>query len=68
MTKKEWGSITIGTEVSHKTWQPVDGKPVDVILEGRVVKINSNVSQVLVKWNDKGFESWYGRLGIELIK
>jgi len=66
MTKKQWLNLKIGDSVTHKTWKPVDGKPVDVILSGNIIRSNSNHSQVLVKWNDAGFESWYGRLGIEL--
>ena len=66
MTKKEWLYLRPNMEVIHKTWKPVDGKPVDVILEGTVVRMNSNHSQALVKFNDEGFESWYGRLGLEM--
>ena len=68
MTKKEWLHLRPNMEVIHKTWKPVDGKPVDVILEGIVVRMNSNHSQALVKFNNEGFESWYGRLGLELKK
>jgi len=68
MTKKQWKdkwNSWPGTRVTHKTWKIVDTKPVDVILHGVVVKSNSNGSQVLVKWDDSDYESWYGRLGIE---
>lgn len=68
MTKKEWLHLRPNMEVIYKTWKPVDGKPVDVILEGTVVRMNSNHSQALVKFNDEGFESWYGRLGLEMKK
>ena len=68
MTKKEWLYLRPTVVVIHKTWKPVDGKPVDVILEGIVVRMNSNHSQALVKFNNEGFESWYGRLGLELKK
>jgi hypothetical protein len=68
MTKKEWLYLRKGVEVEHKTWKPVDGKPVDVTLTGTVVRMNSNHSQALVKWEGDDFESWYGRLGIEIKK
>jgi hypothetical protein len=69
ITKKQWKdkwNSWPGTRVINKTWKPVDGKPVDVVLHGTVVRSNSNGSQVLVKFDDNNnFESWYGRLGIE---
>lgn len=63
MTKSEWNKSFKGTRVTMKTW-----KPVDVILNGTIVRSNSNHSQVLVKWDETDNEIWYGRLGIELIK
>lgn len=67
MTKANWYNLWKGDRVETKTWKPVDGKPVDVILKGTVIRLNSNRSQALVKWDDSESEIWYGRLGLELI-
>jgi len=67
MNKVDWYNLHDGDRVEMKTWKPVDGKPVDIILTGTIVKQNANCSQVLVKWDDSDSKIWYGRLGIELI-
>ena len=68
MTKKEWLNLRTKSEVTYKTWRLIDDKSVDIILEGAVVRMNSNHSQALVKWNNDSFENWYGRLGLEINK
>ena len=68
MTKSEWRNIKVGSKVVHKTWTIIEGKPVDIILSGSVIRINSNRSQVLVKWDSTDNEIWYGRLGLEINK
>lgn len=66
MTKGQWFKLKAGDKVVYKTWKPVDGKPFDVVLNGTVVRMNSNHSQAFVKFGNDGFESWYGRLTLEL--
>lgn len=67
MNKVDWYNLWKGDRVEMKTWKPVDGKPVDIVLIGTVIRLNSNRSQALVKWDNSDSEIWYGRLGIELI-
>lgn len=66
MTKKEWSSLRIGTKVTCHTWD--NKSKANKINTGSITRINSNCSQVYVKWDDIDFENWYGRLGIELFK
>lgn len=42
MNKVDWYNLWKGDRVEMKTWKPVDGKPVDVIYTGTVVRLNSN--------------------------
>lgn len=65
MTKKEWSNLRIGARVTMN-WPQGDGT--NKTYTGDVVRINSNGSQVLVKWDGDSGVQWYGRLGIELIK
>jgi len=66
MTKKEWGSIRIGTRVQWKTWRTNHAVLEDVIHYGKVIRINSNGSQALIQFGGGGFERWFGRTGIEI--
>ena len=71
MTKKEWLNIKIGTKVKTDLSAVIKGNNGNelrkVTLYGKIVQINSNGSQVKVRWED-GIEIWYGRLGLELVK
>lgn len=70
MTKGQWKTLRIGSKVwkEHNHLDFTDGGCIanTIILNGVIKRINSNFSQVLVKWDDSDFENWYGRLGIEL--
>lgn len=68
MTKKEWSNIWIGDRVTTQTYDIKNGEMVRVTLVGRVTRLNSNRSQVLVQWDFREGESWYGRLGLEIAK
>lgn len=60
MTKKEWSNIWKDLRVTMTR----DGK----IYTGTVIRVNSNFSQALVRWDETNSEIWYGRLGIEVLK
>lgn len=60
MTKKEWTCFGKGQRVTMQR----DGKD----YFGTVIRINTNWSQVLVRWDETLTEIWYGRLGLELVK
>jgi hypothetical protein len=68
MTKKQWNNITIGTEVKTELCVINGDKKIVSEITGKIVRINSNHSQVLISFNDDKFERWYGRLSIELVK
>ena len=63
MTKKEWSNLLTDSRVTMAIEQ-LDGTL--KVYEGTVLKLNSNRSQALVKWDDD-CENWYGRLGIDLL-
>ncbi len=71
MTKKQWQSIKPGSRVWMKHTdleRQMDGNlmPKEIILRGEIIRVNSNHSQVIVKWDDKEPLMWYGRLSLEL--
>ncbi|MFA6570775.1 MAG: hypothetical protein WCT77_06005 [Bacteroidota bacterium] len=59
MTKKQWGNVWVGSRVTMMLDQKT--------YKGIVIRVNSNFSQVLVRWDEDNAEIWYGRLGIELL-
>jgi len=63
MTKKEWSNLWTDSRVTM-TREQLDGTT--KVYKGTVLKLNSNRSQALVKWDDS-WENWYGRLGIDLL-
>jgi len=64
MTKKQWSNIHIGMRVTM-TLSDLQGIP--RVYTGSVIRLNSNYSQALVRWDGQDTETWYGRLGIECI-
>lgn len=64
MTKKEWSNIRQGTRVTM-TLNDLQGIPRQY--KGTVIRMNSNHSQALVRWDGQDTERWYGRLGIDLL-
>jgi hypothetical protein len=60
MTKNQWRNLRVGARVTMKITNKV--------YNGTIIRINSNWSQVLVKWDGTKDEIWYGRLGIEILE
>ena len=59
MTKKEWSNIWKDQRVTMTLHEKV--------YKGTVIRVNSNFSQALVRWDESGTEIWYGRIGIYLL-
>lgn len=67
MTKVQWGKLRKGDKVKTEAHRyNKDGTMYIELIHGSVIRMNSNGSQALVRWDKSGNEIWYGRLGIEM--
>jgi hypothetical protein len=69
MTKSQWNSLRVGVNVKKHSWDidrtVTPNVPKNVVFLGKIVRFNSNASQVLIEY-ESGSNVWEGRTTIEL--
>lgn len=69
MTKSQWNNLTTDLKVKKNSWDldrtVTPNVPKTVVFLGKIVRFNSNASQVLIEY-EGGSNVWEGRTTIEL--